>query len=208
MDDQTTHLDLTRLRRTGLERAANHGTLERRTSADTDGEVSRVLRKLEATGQNYTILELLANASTLFRPFIMLSNALNHHSVIEPEVRETLILAAAARSGTEYEWAEHVPMAQEAGLSEEQIAALCSSPIPVAPFGPTQRLALRMQAELAGGGGLSAATWQESIDRWGASGAIEIVAIVGWWDGFVRIFIEALGLTYPDDGRPGRRNRA
>jgi alkylhydroperoxidase family enzyme len=208
MSDDTVDQALTRLPRSGPVRAPNHRAFARRTSRDTDGDVSRVLGKLEATGQNYTILQVLANASVLFRPFVLLSDALNNHSVIPPDVREAVILLMAARGEVQYEWAEHVPMAREAGLTDSQIAALaCASPTPDL-FSAAQLGALALTEELSRGAGVAAGTWQRVTSEWGEAGALELVAIVGWWGGFVQTMLDALGLVYPDDGRPGRRSRS
>ncbi|MFC5746564.1 carboxymuconolactone decarboxylase family protein [Actinomadura rugatobispora] len=209
MPDDTAGQALTRLPRSGPMRAPNHRAFARRTSRDTDGDVSRVLGKLEATGQNYTVLQVLANASVLFRPFVLLSDALNNHSVIPPDVREAVILLLAARDEVQYEWAEHVPMAREAGLTDSQIAALaCASPTPPDLFSAAQLAALALTEELSRGTGVAADTWQRVSGEWGEAGALELVAIVGWWGGFVRTMLDALGLVHPDDGRPGRRPRS
>ncbi|MFF4761360.1 carboxymuconolactone decarboxylase family protein [Streptomyces sp. NPDC001276] len=209
MSDDTVDQALTRLPRSGPVRAPNHRVFARRTSQDTDGDVSRVLGKLEATGQNYTVLQVLANASVLFRPFVLLSDALNNHSVIPPNVREAVILLMAARGEVQYEWAEHVPMAREAGLTDSQIAALAegSSP-PSHLFSAAQLGALALTEELSRGAGVAADTWQRVSAEWGEAGALELIAIVGWWGGFVQTMLDALGLIYPDDGRPGRRPRS
>lgn len=202
---ETVEGDLTRLLRREPRRAANHVSFARRTSTDTEGEVSRVLRKLEASGQNYTILQLLANATTLFRPFILLSDALNNHSQIPADVREAVILRVAVITEAEYEWAEHVPMARVAGLSDEQIEALHADHPREDLFSDAQRLALDATEELSSGNGIATDTWQRICREWGQSGALELVAIAAWWGGFVQTVLAALGLVYPDDGRPGRR---
>jgi alkylhydroperoxidase family enzyme len=207
MPSETVGRDLTRLGRIGAGGDANHLSLRRRTSADTTGEVSRVLGKLEATGQNYTILQLLANASALFRPFILFSDALNNRSQIPPDVRETVILTVAAHAEAQYEWAEHAPMARAAGLTDCQIAALADPSQPAAQlFSSEQLLALAVTAELRRGTGVTAATWQLIVGQWGEPGAIELIAIIGWWGGLVQTMLAALGLGYPDDDRPGRRS--
>jgi len=205
MSSDTAQQDLTRLPRSQAVLPPNHLTFPRRTSGDTEGDVSRVLGKLEASRQDYTILRVLANASRLFRPFILLSDALNNHSVIPPDVRETLILSVAARSQTQYEWAEHVPMARAAGLNDDQIAALAGSLRPEQLFTTEQRLALALTEQVLGGNGVAPDTWQRVTGEWGHAGALELIAIVGWWGGFVETMIAALGLVYPDDDDPGQR---
>lgn len=177
----------------------HHLALPRRTSQDTDGDVSRVLGKLERSGQNYTVLKVLANSAALFRPFVLLSDGLNNRSKVPADVREAIILAAAARSAMSYEWAEHESMARAAGLSDEQLAQLATPSPDPAVFTAQQLLGLRVLDELSGGAGLSAGTWRDITAEWGPDGALDLAAVVGWWNGFVPTMLRAIGLERPDD---------
>jgi 4-carboxymuconolactone decarboxylase len=47
-------------------------------------------------------------------------------STLPPDVRELAILRVAARNGADYEWAAHAPLARQAGLGDEQIAAIAA----------------------------------------------------------------------------------
>jgi 4-carboxymuconolactone decarboxylase len=45
-------------------------------------------------------------------------------STLPADIRELVILRVAARNGADYEWAAHEPVARQAGLGDEQIAAI------------------------------------------------------------------------------------
>ena len=45
-------------------------------------------------------------------------------STLPADIRELTILRVASRNGAEYEWVVHEPLAREAGLGDEQIAAI------------------------------------------------------------------------------------
>jgi 4-carboxymuconolactone decarboxylase len=50
--------------------------------------------------------------------------AVRGQSTLPPDVRELVILRVAARNGADFEWIAHEPVAREAGLGDEQIAAI------------------------------------------------------------------------------------
>jgi 4-carboxymuconolactone decarboxylase len=50
--------------------------------------------------------------------------AVRGESTLPPDVRELAILRVAARNGAEFEWVAHAPLAKQAGLGDEQIAAI------------------------------------------------------------------------------------
>ena len=50
--------------------------------------------------------------------------AVRGQSTLPPDVRELVILRVAARNGADFEWVAHEPVAREAGLGDEQIAAI------------------------------------------------------------------------------------
>jgi len=50
--------------------------------------------------------------------------AVRGQSTLPPDVRELVILRVAARNGADFEWIAHEPVAREAGLRDEQIAAI------------------------------------------------------------------------------------
>lgn len=183
-----------------MNRPANHKSLPRRTSQDTTADVQRVLAKLEPTGQDLTILRLLANSSHAFRPFVLFSGALLNRATLPAPVREAVILAMAVADGTSYEWAEHVPMATEAGLSAEQIEAIRVGDLASLPeellFG------IETATQVRAGIGVSEADWQRMVTSWTQEGALDLVLTAGWWGGMIPAVINALGLTGDDVGAP------
>lgn len=156
-----------------------------RSSVDTDGEVRRVLGKLEASGNDLPVSRMLANSPGCFRPFVLLSDALLHKSAVPSFIRETVILHLAARLGVRYEWGEHVPMAEDAGVTEEMRSALAQpASANDAALTEEQRTAVRLCDQVLART-LSDAGWEEACRWWGAQGALEFAMVVGFWGGFV-----------------------
>lgn len=177
----------------------NHEGVVRRTSADTTGEVSRVLAKLEQSGQDLTILRLLANDASAFRPFVMMANSLVYGATLPADVRETVVLWLAQHQRNTYEWAEHVPMSKRAGLTDAQIEALRRGDL--SRSDDAQVVALEAVRELVTTRALGPATWSALVERWGTEGAFDLVLTVGWWGGLVPTVIDALGIEVPDSLR-------
>lgn len=177
----------------------NHRSVPRRSAADTEGEVQRVLTKLEGNGQDLTILRIVGNSAHAFRPFVLLSDALLNRSVLPAPIREVAILWMAKERGVPYEWAEHVPMALRYGVTQEQIDHLASGePLGSGPFTDEMLLAVRIAGGLLERNGVSEQHWADGVGRWGVEGMLDLVFAVGWWGGFVSTVLEALGLTEPD----------
>src|SRR3984957_1491730 len=166
-------------------------------SEDADGEVARVLSKLEASGNNLKILRILANGENVFRPFVLLSNALMNKSSLSAADREVVILHLAARRDVPYEWKEHIPMSDAAGITEEQRKLILSGTIGAEEFTASQLLAVRAADEIISGRSLSESTWAQACAAWGRDGALDLVVAVAWWGAFVPTIIEAIGLQDP-----------
>lgn len=180
------------------DRPPNHSQLPRRSAADLSGEAQRVMGKLEATGQDLTILRLIANAPHSFRPYILLSDSLLNRATLPPEVREVAILWMAQRRNVEYERLEHLPMAARAGLNEAQLARLEEGEVDAETFSDAALLAVSIAGHLLDGDGVPAELWEQARSLWGDAGALDLLFTVGWWGGFVPLLIEGLGLVAPD----------
>jgi alkylhydroperoxidase family enzyme len=179
---------------------ANHESIPRRTAADTEGDVHRILGKLEATGQNMTVLRIMANEPKLFRPFVLFANALVYSEYLPADVREVVVLWIARDEAAPYEWHEHVPMARRAGLSDEQIERVSDGRVDASGFSDDHLLGVAVARAILHDRSLPTELWEQSVERWGVEGAIDLVMSVGWWGGSTRMLLEALGLRAPDEG--------
>ena len=164
-----------------------------RSSADTTGEVQRVLSKLEESGRDLPITRLVANWQTGFRPFILMADALLVKGVLPAITREMIVLHIASVQGLDYEWHEHEIMARKAGLSSEQIEALAEPVLPSGPeFDRAQLAALTLVNQVLTRHDPEPATWDEVCALMGEEAALELVFAVAWWGGFVPVAVRAL----------------
>lgn len=176
----------------------NHESIPRRTSSDTEDEVARVLGKLEASGQDLTVLRILANAPSVFRPYLKLANALIYEGALDPIVREIVILWMANDRPNTYEWAEHDVIGERSGVARELIEHLKTGAPLDDRFTDDQRSAVGLAEELLSTGGIAPEHFTAATARFGLEALIELVLTISWWGGAVPILLEGLGLELPD----------
>jgi alkylhydroperoxidase family enzyme len=171
--------------------------LRPRSAADTDGDVSRVLEKLESTAQDQMILRLVANSPNAFRPFVLMANALVNQATLPADVREAVVLHLAVELCDAYEWHSHTAEAAKAGLSRPQIDAIGAGRATSDATGLSdgQRLAIDLVDRLRGTDGWSDTDWEAAIGAWGREGAMDLVLSTAWWAGYVPIVLRALRLV-------------
>ena len=113
-------------------------------------------------------------------------------SRVPARAREMLILRTAWNSRTEYEWAHHVPIARQAGLSEAEIARIAQGPMATG-WNEEERALLAATDELHREAFLSAATWSELARHYDTPQMIEIIYTVGGY-AMTALAINSLGI--------------
>jgi alkylhydroperoxidase family enzyme len=102
---------------------------------------SRMPRKLN-------IMKMLANASAEFVPCMRLGGAILGRQKLKPKMRELVILTVAHLDGGTYEWVQHVPIAEAAGVSRVQIHAIEAGRFDDAGFDGREQALLRLASEV------------------------------------------------------------
>lgn len=70
------------------------------------------------------VTRVLAHAAGAYTPWRRALTAITESPDLDPVLRELVILRAAARAGSKYEWAQHEPRALAAGVTPEHIEAV------------------------------------------------------------------------------------
>lgn len=172
------------------------------TSGTTEGERQRVLSKLEESGKDLAIVQLVANWESGFRPFILMADALLSKGCLDPAIREICVLRMASTLDLDYEWQEHFPMAERAGVSPEQRESLrIGGVLPHLLFDEEQLTAAAMVDTIIAGVELTPSEWDNACDVMGDQAALELVFAVAWWAGFIPILTRILfPLASPREG--------
>src|SRR5256885_2280976 len=90
--------------------------------AEFEPALSKKLEELWGTPPN--LYRALGNQPRLVAAWAEFSRVLRHEARTPRALRELVILRGAQVTRSEYEWAQHLPMARKAGVREAQIAAL------------------------------------------------------------------------------------
>ncbi|UWQ97322.1 carboxymuconolactone decarboxylase family protein [Rhodobacteraceae bacterium M385] len=125
-----------------------------------------------------------------------LGQVLRYETCLPRDLNELAILVSARHWNSELEWTIHARAARDAGLAETTVEAirLCTTP----QFDrEEQREVYEFSRELVENGKVSDATYAALLERWGALGAVELTALVGYYS-MVAMTLNAHGIPLPD----------
>jgi 4-carboxymuconolactone decarboxylase len=106
-------------------------------------------RQWMARRGNLNVFRLLANAPQVFAGWTQMVDELFESATFSPRMREVVILRVAHLQGSRYELSQHVGIARNAGLSDQQIdAILDNADLDAADLSQTERAALAVVTEL------------------------------------------------------------
>lgn len=160
--------------------------------------VAAIAGRLTATGPPH-IFTTLGQHPRLFRAWLRYSAQLMPFGRLPRQDTELVILRVAWRSGSAYEWHQHVPIALRVGLSPDEIAAVADRPA-AARLDQRQQTLLDVCDELLAQRALSDATWS-AVRAWFTDReAIELCLLVGHYQGLASA-IGGLGIQVERDPR-------
>ena len=148
------------------------------TAETASEQVRETLRALPAEAGIFT---LVAHAETCLRPFLLFGQAILTALQLDPRLRELAILHSARLSGVDYEWVQHVRLAQLAGVTEAQLDALRAGETEAAVFTDTERRVLAFTGELVRTGDASDAGYARLAERLGAREIVELTLTIGFY---------------------------
>jgi alkylhydroperoxidase family enzyme len=130
------------------------------------------------------IFRLLANAESVFAPYMRYGLGLLRDLELDPVVREQAILRVAALTpGAEYEWVQHEAIGRAAGMTDEQIAA-CRD-------GDDDDLVLRFTEEVVRNASPSDATFAAISERLSPREIVELLLVIGQYMCLARVMATA-----------------
>jgi alkylhydroperoxidase family enzyme len=127
------------------------------------------------------LFRTLAVHDLLFGRMRPLGAGILGHGLLEPRVRELMILRTCARCGAEYEWGVHATFFGGAvGLTPAEVAATATGD-DAALFNPRDRGVIQTADELHDGAGLSDATYAELEQHFTPPQILELTITSGWY---------------------------
>jgi alkylhydroperoxidase family enzyme len=132
------------------------------------------------------LLGIVAHAESAFEPWLRYSNSLLRHLQLDPLLRELAILQVAHLSDSEYEWTQHVPIAESFGASPVQIAAI-EADDDGGGVDATQRAVLVFTREVLIDGAGSESSVRDLTARLGERELVELLLVIGNYMGLARL---------------------
>jgi len=129
-------------------------------------------------GEPFNIFRTLVRHPKLFKRSMSLGTALLLQGELDPRVREVVILRVAWRTGSVYEWGQHVRIGLQSGLAREEILTLATEAAD-SGWSDEERLAITVTDELLAENDLTDATWAAAASQWGEQVLIELILLVG-----------------------------
>jgi len=139
------------------------------------------------------LLGIVAHADSAFEPWLRYSNTLLRGLQLDPLLRELAILQVARLSGSEYEWVQHVPIAESFGAAPELLAAIAAGEQDPPLAGDAQRAVLSFTREVVRDGAAGEQAVAAMREQLGDRGLVELLLVIGNYLGLARL-IATVGL--------------
>lgn len=124
------------------------------------------------------IFRMIAGAGASFVPFMAFINSYLNAGVLDPELRELVILRVGHLCGSAYELHQHRRVSRMTGMSEERIAASAGA-LPSPLFSVAENAALAFTDDQVAHVKADAALFAEAHRHLGDAGIQELVIVIG-----------------------------
>jgi alkylhydroperoxidase family enzyme len=152
------------------------------------------------------VLATLVHHPALAGPFLRYNAVLLRAPALGHRLRELAVLRVAWRTRSDYEWAQHVRIAQGLGITPEEIDAIATGDGSFA-WPPVEADVLAATDQLLDGYRVEDPTWARLAERLDEQQLVELVFVVGTYTGLAMAF-NSFGLELDADLEPvARTNR-
>jgi alkylhydroperoxidase family enzyme len=126
-------------------------------------------------------LGLFAHHPALTHAFNTFNGHVQFATTLTTRQRELLILRVAALRSSDYEWAQHVILGRDAGLADDEMAAIAEGP-DARYWSPVERALLQATDELLATATVTDATYAALAAELDTQQLIDVVFTVGCYD--------------------------
>ncbi len=152
-------------------------------------EVKELYDKIEDNGARIlNLYKVLAHNHDVLRNFLRLGSSLLTRAELSPKLRELAILRIARLLGSEYEWAQHYPIALEAGVSREQTETI-SHWSGSTNFSDIERAVLQYTDELVRNVEVKDETFKALQQHLSEKSIVELTVSLGYWGLVARLLV-------------------
>lgn len=105
---------------------------------------------------------------------------LRFKSALEPRINEFLMCVVSRAWTQQFEWFVHVPLALKAGIKRETLKSLAEGRRPVG-MAEDEEIAYDFWDELTRTRGVSDATYERAVQKFGEAGIIDLLGLLGYF---------------------------
>jgi alkylhydroperoxidase family enzyme len=156
-------------------------------------------RRDESRPKGLNALGMLARHPELTAAFNTFNGHVLFGTTLTARQRELLVLRVAARRGADYEWAQHVVLARDAGLSTDEVVRVSRGPDEPG-WSPFEAALLRAADELLENARIGDETWGVLADAFDDRQLMDVVFTVGAYD-LVAMAFRTFDVELDDDLR-------
>lgn len=165
-----------------------------------DKAAQELMKPFADSGRVLNIFKTLANHPDLARRWLVFANHILGKSTLEVRERELVILRIGYLCQSGYEWGQHVLIARQAGMTDEEIRSAKTGP-DTPGLSELDRLLLTATDELHADAHVSDATWEALSKLLTPQQMMDLVFTVGQYN-LVSMALNSFGVQ-PDEGLPG-----
>ncbi len=167
---------------------------------DWTDEIKKILQPNVEKGTVFNIFKTLSHHPDLFRRWLVFGNHVLFKSTLPSRERELIILRIGWLCEAEYEWAQHVLIGKEAGLTAEEIDRIKAGPN-ARGWSEADKLLLQATDELRKDAFITDTTWNGLSQHFDSRQLMDVVFAVGQYN-LVSMALNTLGVQL-DDGLEG-----
>lgn len=166
------------------------------TEAEWTDDTRPALSAIAARGPVLNVFSTIARHPKLMKRWMVFANHVLSGSTLPPRERELVILRTGFLCRSGYEWAQHVSIGRQAGLTDDEIVRLT---IGAAADGWSDgdRLLLEATEQLVGDHFIADATWAALAATWSEQQLMDLVFAVGQYT-LVSMALNSFGVQLED----------
>jgi 4-carboxymuconolactone decarboxylase len=159
-----------------------------------------IMAPMVAQDRVFNIFRTLSNHPELMRRWLVFANHILGKSTLPVRERELVILRIGYLCQSGYEWGQHVRIAEEAGMTADEIRSAKTGP-DTPGLSDLDRLLLKATDELHADAHVSDGTWNALTEHLSTQQLMDLVFTVGQYN-LVSMVLNSFGVQL-DEGLPG-----
>ena len=151
-----------------------------------------VREKFESLPTKVNLFRMMGYSPGAFVEIIDLTNAIFKKLRISDYHKEFLVLLVAAHEGSDYEWEQHVSIAQAAGVTEEQFVSIAANRLDDhEAFDEQERILLHFGRCILEKGKAPAVVFKQTLEHFSVEELSDAIIVIGFYrmlSGFIQTF--------------------